>query len=205
VLAFLHISQIGYMTMGLALAGLTNSPSLAVLALAGSIFYIVHHIAAMTNLFLLSSVVRRLCGSYQLGRQGGLYQSRPLLAALFLVPALSLAGMPPLSGFFAKLSLVQAGLGSRQYAIVAVALMVGLLTLFSVTRLWTEAFWKPMPGDAAAGAGRLAPLLVPVGALAAMTVAIGLGAEPVFALARVAAEQLLDREGYVRAVLGGPS
>jgi multicomponent Na+:H+ antiporter subunit D len=212
VLSVLHVSQIGYMTMGLALAGLTDSPSLAVLSLAGSVFYIVHHIAAMTNLFLLSSVVRRLCGTFELRRQGGLYRTHPLLAVLFLIPALSLAGMPPLSGFFAKLSLVQAGLGTGRYAIVAVALAVGLLTLFSVTRIWAEAFWKPPPEDAAAGAGpphatagRLTPLLLLTGALAAMTVAIGLGAEAVFALARRAAEQLLDREGYIRAVLGGPS
>jgi multicomponent Na+:H+ antiporter subunit D len=210
VLSFLHVGQIGYMTMGLALAGLTDSPTLAVLALAGSIFYVVHHIAAMTNLFLLSSVVRRLCGTYELRRQGGLYQGHPLLAALFLIPALSLGGMPPLSGFFAKLPLVQAGLGTGQYAIVAVSLTVGLLTLFSMTRIWAEAFWKPVHEDSTAGgpqqpaAGRLAPLLLPIGALAALTVAIGLGAEPVFAVARGAAEQLLDREGYVRAVLGGP-
>src|SRR5688572_24676152 len=153
VLSFLHIGQIGYMTMGLALAGLTDSPSLAVLALAGSVFYIVHHIAAMTNLFLVSSVVRRLCGTFELKRQGGLYQTQPLLAALFLVPALSLGGMPPLSGFFAKLSLVQAGLGAGRYAIVAAALVVGLLTLFSMTRIWAEAFWKPLPQDAAADPG----------------------------------------------------
>jgi multicomponent Na+:H+ antiporter subunit D len=115
--------------------------------------------------------------------------------------------MPPLSGFFAKLPLVQAGLGAEQYAIVAVALAVGLLTLYSMTRLWAEAFWKAAPEDAPAEpppAGSLAPLLLPIGALAAMTVAIGLGAESVFTLARGAAEQLLDREGYVRAVLGGP-
>lgn len=211
ILSFLHVGQIGYMTMGLALAGLTDSPSLAVLALAGSVFYIAHHIVAMTNLFLLSSVVRRLCGTYELRRQGGLYQSHPLLAALFLIPALSLGGMPPLSGFFAKLPLVQAGLGTGQYAIVAVALAVGLLTLFSMTKLWAEAFWKALPEDAAANAGpqapaarQLAPLLLPIGTLAALTVAIGLGAEPVFALAEGAAEQLLDREGYIRAVLGGP-
>jgi multicomponent Na+:H+ antiporter subunit D len=220
VLSFLHVGQVGYMTMGLALAGLTDSPALAVLALAGSVFYIVHHIAAMTNLFLLSSVVRRLCGTFELRRQGGLYRSHPLLAALFLVPALSLAGMPPLSGFFAKLPLLQAGLGAGQYAIVAVALAAGLLTLLAVTRLWAEAFWKPIPGvsDQESGVGtnpapdspRLTPdswLLTPVllsGVLAATTVAIGLGAEFVFALAAAAAEQLLDREGYVRAVLGGP-
>lgn len=178
--------------------------------LAGSIFYIVHHIAAMTNLFLLSSVVRRLCGTYELRRQGGLYRSYPLLAGLFLIPALSLGGVPPLSGFFAKLALVQAGLGTGQYAIVAVALVVSLLSLFAVTRIWAEAFWKPPPEDVAVATGattvrQLAPLLLPVCVLAASTVAIGLGAEAVFALARGAAEQLLDREGYMRAVLGGPS
>jgi multicomponent Na+:H+ antiporter subunit D len=211
VLSFVHISQVGYMTMGLALAGLAGSPSLAVLALAGSVFYVVHHIAAMTNLFLLSSVVRRQSGTFELRRQGGLYQSRPLLAALFLIPALSLGGMPPLSGFFAKLPLVQAGLGIGQYAIVAAALAVGLLTLFVMTRVWAEAFWKPVPGDVAATTGPQPPapgrpslLLLPIVGLAALTVAIGLAAEPVFSIARAAAEQLLDREGYVRAVLGGP-
>ena len=199
------------MTMGLGLAGLTDSPALAVLALAGSIFYIAHHIVVMTNLFLVSSVVRRLCGTFELKRQGGLYQTQPLLAVLFLIPALSLAGMPPLSGFFAKLSLVQAGLGAGQYAIVAAALAVGLLTLFSMTKIWAEAFWKPLPEDAAADAGRRTwppsngvRSSCPSELLAALTVTIGLGAEAVFALATRAAEQLLDREEYIRAVLGGP-
>ncbi len=209
VLSFLHIGQIGYMTLGLALAGLTDSPSLATLALAGSVFYIVHHIAAMTNLFLISSVVRRLCGTFELKRQGGLYQTQPLLAFLFFIPALSLSGMPPLSGFFAKLSLVKAGLATGQYAIVAVALAVGLLTLYSMTKIWAETFWKPFPADPARSVGalqpsgrQLTPLLVPIGTLAALTVMIGLGADLVFTLARGAAEQLLDREGYIQAVLG---
>lgn len=209
VLSFHIISQIGYMTMGLGLAGLTDSPALAGMALAGSIFYIAHHIIVKTNLFLVSSVARRLCGTFELKRQGGLYQSHPLLAALFLVPALSLAGIPPLSGFFAKLSLVQAGLGIGSYAIVATALAVSLLTLFSMTKIWAEAFWKPMPPDAAGilsapgiGPDRVRQLLVPIGALAALTVAIGLGANTIFTLATGAAEQLLDREQYIHAVLG---
>ncbi len=210
ILSFHIISQIGYMTMGLGLAGLTDSPALAGLALAGSIFYIAHHIIVKTNLFLVSSVARRLCGTFELKGQGGLYQSQPLLTILFLIPALSLAGIPPLSGFFAKLSLVQAGLNAGQYAIAATALAVGLLTLFSMTKIWAEAFWKPLPHDAATIAGQqnLAPgqlsrLLLPIGALAALTVAIGLGAEFIFALATGAAEQLLHREGYIHAVLGG--
>src|SRR5690606_9459111 len=147
VLSFHIISQIGYMTMGLGIAGLVDSPALAALALAGSIFYIAHHIIVKTNLFLVSSVTRRLCGTFDLKRQGGLYQSQPLLAVLFLVPALSLAGIPPLSGFFAKLSLVKAGLNAEQYAIAGTALVVGLLTLFSMTKIWAEAFWKPMPTE----------------------------------------------------------
>lgn len=209
VLSFLHIGQIGYMTMGLALAGLTESTSLAILALAGSLFYIAHHIAAMTNLFLVSSVVRRLCGTYVLDQQGGLYQSQPLLALLFLIPALSLAGIPPLSGFFAKLPLVQAGLGTGQYAIAATALLVGLLTLYSVTKIWSEAFWKPLPHLATANSGsqlmnpkQTSRLLLPIGILATFTVAIGLGAQPIFMLATRAAEQLLHRNEYIQAVLG---
>ena len=210
ILSFHIISQIGYMIMGLGLAGLTGSRTLATLALAGSIFYIMHHIIVKTNLFLVSGVAHRLCGSFELKKLGGLYRTNPGLAVLFLIPALSLAGMPPLSGFFAKLSLVQAGLGTGQYAIVVAALVVGLLTLFSMTKIWAEAFWKPLPSDSAANVephgvpfGQRYTLLLPIGVLAALTVAIGLGAEPVFALAMRAAEQLIDREDYIRAVMGG--
>jgi multicomponent Na+:H+ antiporter subunit D len=153
-------------------------------------------------------VVRRLCGTFELRRQGGLYRTHPALAALFLIPALSLGGMPPLSGFFAKLPLLQAGLGMGQYAIVATALVVGLLTLFSTTKIWAEAFWKPGPpavtgpeGQAVRGVNTL---LLPIAMLASLTVSIGLAAGPVFVLATRAAEQLIDREGYIRAVLGGP-
>ncbi len=210
ILSFHIISQIGYMIMGLGLAGVTASPQLATLALAGSVFYIAHHIIVKTNLFLVSGVVRRVCGSFELKDLGGLYRSSPGLAILFLIPALSLAGVPPLSGFFAKLSLVQAGLGIGQYTIVAVALVVGLLTLFSMTKIWAEVFWKPQPAAPALVATALPPhpegrawgLLVPIGALALLTVSIGLAAQPVFELATRAAEQLVDREAYIRAVMG---
>src|SRR4051812_28293953 len=197
-LSFLHIGQIGYMTMGLGLAGLTDSPTLAALALAGSVFSIAHHVAAMTNLFLVSSVVRRLCGTFELKRQGGLYRTHPALAALYLIPALSLAGMPPLSGFFAKLPLLQAGLGMGRYAIVATALVVGLLTLFSTTKIWAEAFWKPGPAAGTGPEGQefrgVNALLLPIAVLASLTVSIGLAAGPVFVLATRAAGQLINRE-----------
>ncbi|MDQ4147290.1 MAG: Na+/H+ antiporter subunit D, partial [Pseudomonadota bacterium] len=108
ILSFHIVSQIGYMLMGL---GLFSS-----LALAGSVFYIIHHIIVKTNLFLVSGVAHRLGGTYELKKLGGLYSAYPFLALLFLVSALSLAGLPPFSGFFAKLALVQAGLQLEQYS-----------------------------------------------------------------------------------------
>ena len=211
VLSFHIISQIGYMIMGLGL--------FTPLALAGSMFYIAHHIIVKTNLFLVSGVVNRLGGTFELKKLGGLYQTRPGLAMLFLIPALSLAGLPPLSGFFAKLGLVQAGLAQGQYAIVAAALGVSLLTLLSMMKIWNEAFWKTLVGGEHASravasnqtsvssdqspvsSGRWAVLLAPIVLLAAITVAMGLGAGPAFALALRAGEQLMHPALYVEAVL----
>jgi multicomponent Na+:H+ antiporter subunit D len=201
ILSFHIVSQIGYMIMGLAL----YSP----LALSGAVFYIAHHILVKTNLFLVSGVVREVGGSYELDRLGGLYKHHPALAVAFLVPALSLAGVPPSSGFFAKLTLVQAGLELEEYAIVVTALVVGLLTLYSMTKIWAGAFWKPSPFEEDRAAPAEAPrtqrralaVELPIAALAVLTVMIGLWPGPLSAVSTRAAEQLLDRSEYVRAVL----
>jgi multicomponent Na+:H+ antiporter subunit D len=198
ILSFHIVSQIGYMIMGLAL--------FTPLALAGSVFYIAHHIIVKTNLFLVSGVVYRLRGTYQLKQLGGLYRFYPGLSLLFLIPAFSLAGIPPLSGFWAKFTLVRAGLEIEQYAIVVVALVVSLLTLFSMTKIWSEAFWKPLPQTDTMPDGPHPPLIrwpnliIPIAVLAAITVLIGLFSEPLFVLATEAAEQLLDPTEYIRAV-----
>jgi multicomponent Na+:H+ antiporter subunit D len=195
VLSFHIVSQIGYMVLGLGF--------FTPLALAGTVFYLMHHIVVKTNLFLVGGIVRHLGGTLDLAALGGLYRRRPGLALLFLVPAFSLAGIPPLSGFWGKLVLVKAGLEAGQYAVTAVALAVSLLTLFSMTKLWNEAFWKEPPeGRVPVAAPVPWTLLGPVVALAAITVAVGLGAGPVFDLASRAAEQLADPSHYVRAVLG---
>lgn len=203
ILSFHIVSQIGYMIMGLAL--------FTPLALAGSVFYIIHHIVVKTNLFLVSGVAERACGSGRLTNLGGLYKGYPLLAVLFLISAMSLSGMPPLSGFFAKLTLVRAGLESEQYLIVAAALAVGLLTLFSMTKIWAEAFWKPLPEQAAGAETNVVgisrrpandlSLILPMLLLAGVTVSVGVAAGPIMTLSMRAAEQLLDPDGYIEAVL----
>lgn len=199
ILSFHIISQIGYMLMGLAL--------LTPLALIGGIFYIIHHIIVKANLFLISGLVFRLKGSHDLAQLGGLYRSHPGLAILFLIPALSLAGLPPLSGFFAKFTVIRAGIEVDAWWLVAVALFVGFLTLYSMIKIWVEVFWKEQTPEAAAALQpRPGPhtslMVLSIALMAAMTVAIGLAAEPVYLLAEAAALQLLNPQGYIEAVLG---
>lgn len=197
ILSFHIVSQIGYMIMGLGL--------FTPLGLAASVFYIAHHIIVKTNLFLVSGVVARLNGTFELKELGGVYRAHPSLAMLFLIPAMSLAGLPPLSGFFAKLGLLQAGLPLEQYLIVGIALGVSLLTLFSMLKIWNEAFWKPSADRRPPTADRRISiaLLVPIVLLAIITLAIGFGAGPVFALALRAGAELMRPADYIQAVLGG--
>jgi multicomponent Na+:H+ antiporter subunit D len=195
ILAFHSVSQIGYMIMGLGL--------LSPLALAGSLLFMIHHSIVKANLFLVSGIVYRLQGSYQLKKLGGLYYSSPAVAILFLVVAMSLAGLPPLSGFWAKLALVTAGLQAGQYAIVAAALAVSLLTLFSMTKIWAEAFWKRAPEPQISSTSLPFLLVLPVGFLALLAVALGLAVQPLLTLTEHAAAQLLDPAGYIGVVLGG--
>lgn len=195
VLSFHIVSQIGYMVLGLGL----YTP----LALAGTVFYLMHHIVVKANLFLVAGIVQRLCGTLELAAIGGVYRRRPTLGLLFLVPALSLAGVPPLSGFWGKLVLVKAGFDGERYVVAAAALAVSLLTLYSMTKLWNEAFWKEPAVPQETLAERVPwTLLGPVTALAAVTAALGLGAGPAFDLASRAGAQLADPVHYIRAVLG---
>jgi multicomponent Na+:H+ antiporter subunit D len=197
LLAFHIISQIGYLLMGLGL--------LTVAALAGAIYFMVHVVLAKFALFLVSGIVFRMRGTYDLKKLGELYGPHPWLSLLFLIPALSLAGTPPLSGFFGKLALIRAGLSSEQYAIVGTALAVSILTLFSMIKIWTEVFWKRAPagesGPEAAPARAPALLFVPLVATAAIIVGIGAGAELFFPLALEAARHLLEPAAYIAAVL----
>lgn len=199
ILSFHIISQIGYMIMGLGLF----SP----LAIAGGILYIIHHIIVKTNLFLISGVVNELRGTYSLKKLGGLYKLYPMLGLLFLIPALSLSGIPPLSGFWAKYSVIKAGIEVNEFLVVGVALFVGLLTLFSMIKIWHEAFWKNEPNSTMAETGYINPskkllLFIPIILLALITITIGINVEPFFNIAQRAAEQLLNPDIYIKAVLG---
>lgn len=198
ILSFHIISQVGYMILGLGL--------FTPLALAGAVFYLLHHIIVKANLFLISGLIQRYGGSFELSRVGGLYRSHGWMALLFFIPAFSLAGFPPLSGFWAKMILIRASLETGQFVLAALAAVVGLLTVYSMVKIWSEAFWKPHPKaieKTAAVAPRLdAWMIAPVVVMAAMTLIIGLSPEPLYQLARAAADELLEPSAYVYTVIG---
>jgi multicomponent Na+:H+ antiporter subunit D len=139
---------------------------------------------------------------------GGLWRAAPLLGVLFLVPAFSLAGFPPLSGFWAKFLVVKAALDLQAWLVAGVALVVGILTVFSMTKIWAAAFWAPHPEGREPRLALLpgrerAALLLPIVGLAALTVLIGVVPQPLLSLAEGAAAQLLDPSDYIATVLGG--
>ncbi|WP_324275773.1 Na+/H+ antiporter subunit D [Blastococcus brunescens] len=144
ILSFTLVSHIGYMVFGISLASQAG--------LAGAIFYVVHHIAIQTTLFLVAGLVERQGGSTSVDRLGGLATASPLLAILFFVPAMNLAGIPPFSGFIGKLGLLEAGIadgGWLPIVLVAGGAATSLLTLLAISRVWSRAFWR-LPAQAPA-------------------------------------------------------
>ncbi len=197
ILSWHIISQVGYMVMGIGLAA--AGADVAFAAVAATIFYVVHHIVVKASLFLIGGIAGRVAGTQELRAMGGVIDLAPGVAGLFLVAGFSLAGMPPFSGFFAKLVLIRAGLADGQLAIVLVSLVTSLLTLFSMAKIWAYGFWRA--SSLSAPLARHRALMAPAAVLVAFTVAMGLVAEPVLRLANDAARDVVDPSAYQAAVL----
>ncbi|ELR70447.1 Na(+) H(+) antiporter subunit D [Fulvivirga imtechensis AK7] len=195
ILSFHIISQIGYMIMGLGI--------FTPLGIAGAIYFIFHNVMAKTNTFLVAGILNHLKGSYHLKTLRGVYNERPLVALLFFIPAMALAGLPPLSGFFGKFLLVKAGLESQQYVISFFALLVSIITLFSMIKIWNKAFWQEDQNTPTAKTKLSIALALPCIVLASLSIALGIGASFFIDLTTIAAEQLLNPDHYIKAILGG--
>ncbi len=203
--SFHIVGQIGYMIFGLGL--------FTVAGVSAVVFYIVQTILVKTNLFLVVGLIDRHAGSSRLSQLGGIVRSAPVIAVFFAVPALSLAGLPPSSGFAGKFALIDAGVGARQWWIVTVALVVSLLTLFSMTKVWSGAFWgepeaevpgAPLPAVRSEGRSNGGPALMVFAS--AITVVLSVAyvgfAGPIYELAERAGTDLMNPSVYIDAVLG---
>jgi multicomponent Na+:H+ antiporter subunit D len=222
LLSFTLVSHIGYMVFGIALS--------SQLGLSGAIYYVAHHILVQTTLFLVVGLIERQAGASTLQRLGGLAAGSPLLAFVFVVPALNLGGIPPFSGFIGKVALMEAGAQDGSvlaWTLVGGSVLTSLLTLYVVSRVWTKAFWRSRvdaPEGHLAAAARSALLddsedialtdrkdvgRMPIGMISATAALIAVGlmltafAGPIFSYAERAANEVLDRGQYISTVLGG--
>ncbi len=217
LLSFTLVSHIGFMLFGLALFDTQG--------LTGSILYVVHHIVVQAALFLAAGLVVGRTRTAALHRMKRRPRPGTLVVVLFAVPAMSLSGIPPFSGFVAKLALLRAGVahgGPEAYALAAAALLTSLLTLYAMIRVWTAALTArsadhgqappPKPDGRVAGPGvpdtrtaRPGAARMMNAAAVGMTVAglaIAVCAGPLARLGERAAEDLLHPQEYRSAVLG---
>lgn len=189
------ISQVGYMFFGIGLG--------TVGAIAGAIMHIVHNIVVKTTLFLVSGIHERLTGTNDLKKTGGLVYAVPFVATFFLVAALALAGIPPLSGFFSKFVIIKAGVNqiiqTRSpilYVAVIVSLITSLLTLLSMIKIWIFGFWGKAKTPVQTENVNYRALLAPVIGFTLIAVAMGIFAEFFYDVALTAAHQLKNPENY---------
>ncbi|MDY6054894.1 Na+/H+ antiporter subunit D [Micrococcus sp.] len=214
VLSFILVSHIGYMIFGLALG--------TRMGLAATVYYVGHHITVQTALFLVTGLIEHRAGTANIDRLGSLAKVAPLIGVLYLIPALNLGGIPPLSGFLGKVGLLRGGaeLGTpMSYTLVGVSVLASLLTLLVVARLWTRVFWRKVedaehpPPQLVADVQRVVErgrpprpiesgLALPTVALVTMTVAFTVFAGPLFDFSDRAARDMLERRPYIEAVLG---
>lgn len=137
LLSFTLVSHIGFMIFGI---GLGSSQGLS-----GAIFYMVHHILVQTALFLVVGLIERHAGTSSLRRLGSLMYTAPIIAVLYLIPALNLGGIPPFSGFMGKVMLFHAGAEANtwmSWVLIGGAVVTSLLTLYVMIMVWSKGFLR---------------------------------------------------------------
>jgi len=167
MLAYSSISQMGYIVMALG-----GEPTLAVLA-AGLHFF--NHTISKAQLFANAAAVEAQLGTRDMDRMGGIAARMPVTGATSAVATLSIAGLPPLAGFWSKLLIVIALWRAGQQVFAVIAILTSLVTLAYFLSMQRRVFFgKTLPeweSVREAGAGMLIPVIV----LAAITIVVGVG------------------------------
>ena len=185
-------------SVGLIVAGLA---SFTLEGITGSVFYLIHDINIKGLIFLAGGTIIYLTGTGKLKEISGLIRTHPFLGWIFFLACLSLAGIPPLSGFLGKVLITQGTFEADMYWLGATGLISSLLVLYSVMKIFMNAFWGETHLSEDMEKGSTKGVIIPITLMAIMTVFLGLGAETIQAYINIAAESLLDPQLYVDAVL----
>lgn len=176
--------------------------------LSAAIVYLIHSTLIGAAMFILADLIERQRGSLDLQTTTAPVSQPLLLGGLFLLGAVALAGLPPLSGFIAKLMIMRAA-DSGIVWIWGLLLLSGLFSLIAFSRSGSALFWRtdpalrttaaaPVPAQATSSISLTLPALI---LLATSPILVALAA-PLSIFAQATAAQLLDPGGYIAAVLG---
>jgi NADH-quinone oxidoreductase subunit L len=172
-LAYSTMSAIGYMMLALGISGLSSGA--LVEGVASGIFFLINHGIFKAALFLCAGVIIHVSGSIYMPDMKLSRQKMRLTWIFMWVAALSLIGFPPFSGFWSKDDVLLSCLNAGQYALFAVALITVILTALYVVRFMGIIFHNESAEVSKERSEKEAGVLMlaPIGALAALTIAIG--------------------------------
>jgi multicomponent K+:H+ antiporter subunit D len=166
--------------------------------LSSALFYMVHTTWVAAGLFLVADMIaaQRGSASDQIVTAPRM-PNRTFISVLFMLGAVSATGLPPLSGFFAKLLIMNAATpGVEMAALWAVILLAGFMSLVAYSRAGSIVFWRNIAGHISNPEKLTFPHTVGAGALIAMSIAIVMVAGPLSEYTDATAEQLRDTSAY---------
>lgn len=132
VVAYSTISQLAFMLLGLSCGSSTG--------FVGGMLYIMTHSVAKAGLFLCCGIVEHTVHTKDLTKMGGLAKVMPVTAAAFMLSALSVMGIPPFSGFFAKYLVISGAVEAGQPLLAAVFILGAVMTVLYLLRLFRMVF-----------------------------------------------------------------
>ncbi len=191
MLAYSSIAHAGYLLIGVVSAGVAGARADAVASL---LFYLAVYCATVIGAFAVVGVLERrwAAGSdrepeqaWDLARFAGLGRRRPALAFAMTLFMLSLAGVPPTAGFFAKLYLFRAAVGADFVTLAIVGVLTSALGAYYYLRVVLYMYMRAPEGEEADGL-RAPSLGVALAIAALVVVFLGIAAEPIVALAAAA-------------------
>lgn len=162
ILAYSTVSHLGFMLLALGAGGF-----------AAAIFHLLVHAFAKAMLFLSAGSISHATDTLDIREMGGLWRRMPLTAFCFTVGAVSLGGLPPLSGFFSKDEVLLAVLDGRSPVFLGLALVAAFLSALYMARALFVVFLGPLKPRNAQAHEAPALMLVPMLVFAFFSVTLG--------------------------------
>lgn len=199
MIAYLLVASVGTILAGF---GLFNADGIS-----SALYYMVHSTLISGAFFLVADLVVRQRGEEVGGEfeQGPRLREPLLVGMLFFITVIAVAGLPPLTGFFGKVLIMEAAIGTEWHALLwTVVLVTSFLTLLKLSRAGTTLFWKtdePLEGDFESAKVRALPIVGLLACIVAMVVFAG----PIIEFTDATAQQLTNPSQYIESVLGEAS